>query len=244
MTSRMSYKSSFGAGSPYNMFFASLILHGILLAAVMMSIPGSTKQLTFGPAYTVALVGPEVVNAQRNVPALKEMLQPSPTDRPVILKRDTLGPSKTQIVKQDDSGKQDIEKAIDSLRQKNLSRTDSSPSVKSPSAAPAAGSASTTSADQARTNDYSRFIWTKIKKNWVLPASLMPKENITAIIDVRIGQSGALEYIGFEKRSGNRYFDESALRAVKKSAPFPPLAGWVTSRSIDIGIRFHSAELR
>ena len=53
-----------------------------------------------------------------------------------------------------------------------------------------------------------------------------------------------LEYIGFEKRSGNSYFDESALRAVKKSVPFPPLTGWVTSRSIEIGIRFHSSELR
>lgn len=243
MTSRMSHKNPFGAGSPYNMFFASLILHLILLAAVMMSVPGSTKQLTFGPAYTVALVGPEVMNASRNVPALREMLQPSRPDHPVILKRDTLQPSKTQIVKQDDSGKQDIEKAINSLRQKDLSKADTSPQAKSPSAAPAAGSAAA-SADQARTNDYSRFIWTKIKKNWVMPASLMPKENITAIIEVRIGQSGALEYVGFEKRSGNSYFDESALRAVKKSAPFPPLAGWVTSRSIEIGIRFHSAELR
>jgi TonB family protein len=97
---------------------------------------------------------------------------------------------------------------------------------------------------QSRQNDYNRFVWSKVKKNWTMPAALMPKNNVEAIIEVRIAQSGAVEYIGFEKHSGNRYFDESALRAVKKSIPFPPLSGWVPNRSIEIGIRFHSAELR
>ena len=243
MTSRMSHSNPFGAGNPYNMFFISLILHLLVIAAVMMSVPGSTRQLTFGPAYTVALVGPEVINASRYAPALKEMLRPSTPDHPVILKRDALSPSKTPIAKIDDSGKQDIEKAINSLKQKDLSKTDAGPSAKSPAAVSSAGSAAS-SADQARTSDYSRLIWTKIKKNWALPSSLMPRENITTVIDVRIAQSGALEYAGFEKRSGNNYFDESAMRAVKKSAPFPPLTGLVNGRSIEIGIRFHSAELR
>ena len=77
-----------------------------------------------------------------------------------------------------------------------------------------------------------------------MPQALMPKENIETIIDVKISRSGALEHMGFEKRSGNRYFDDSALRAVKKSSPFPPLPYWIMDNSIEIGIRFHSAELR
>jgi len=72
----------------------------------------------------------------------------------------------------------------------------------------------------------------------------MPKNNVEAVIEVRIAKSGAVEHIGFEKRSGNSYFDESALRAVKKSTPFPPLGGWTSGRTVEIGIRFHSAELR
>ena len=77
-----------------------------------------------------------------------------------------------------------------------------------------------------------------------MPQSLMPEKDITTIIDVRISRSGALEYVDFEKRSGNRYFDDSALRAVKKSSPFPPLPYWIMDKRIEIGIRFHSAELR
>ncbi len=243
MTSRMFDRSSFGAtGNPTHMFFVSLILHLIVIAAVMMSIPGSTKQLTFGPAYTVALVGPDVMRETQDAPAIKDMLAPTHQDQPVILKRDSIVTSKTHIFKKDESHRRDIEKAINSIRQKNLSQTDA-PAGKTP-AAVSLSATGTPTADAAKTSDYSRFIWPKIKKNWALPASLLPRENVTAVIEVRIAQSGALEYVGFEKRSGNSYFDESALRAVKKSAPFPPLAGWVTGRSIEIGIRFHSAELR
>lgn len=77
-----------------------------------------------------------------------------------------------------------------------------------------------------------------------MPQSLMPAKDITTIVAVKIARSGALEYAGFEKRSGNSYFDDSALRAVKNHIPFPPLPSWVRDSSIEIGIRFHSAELQ
>jgi TonB family protein len=78
----------------------------------------------------------------------------------------------------------------------------------------------------------------------MLPPALMPKENIETIIDVKISRNGVLEYIGFEKNSGNRYFDDSALKAVKKSSPFPPFPSFIIDNYIEIGVRFHSAELR
>jgi len=56
--------------------------------------------------------------------------------------------------------------------------------------------------------------------------------------------NGTLNEAGFEKPSGNRFFDESALKAIKKAAPFPPLPDWVREGSIEVGIRFHSLEAR
>jgi len=50
--------------------------------------------------------------------------------------------------------------------------------------------------------------------------------------------------IYLEKRSGNTYFDNSALRAVTKSNPLPSLPEWFRESSLDVGIRFHSSELR
>lgn len=245
MTSRMPHKSSFGnTDSPYNMFFASLLLHLIVIAAIIVTVPGASKQLTFGAPYSVALVGPEVMQSPQE-PSAQDILQPSPPAHPLILKRNPVTSKTASWIKKNDTGTTDIEKAISAIRQKETSDAAGKQTSKAPPASPSTGAAATASPNnQSRANDYSRFIWSKIKKNWTLPAALMPKNNVETIIEVRIAQSGALEYIGFEKRSGNGYFDESALRAVKKSVPFPPLTGWVTSRSIEIGIRFHSAELR
>lgn len=243
MTSRTPYKSFFGnTGNPYNMILASLLLHLIVLAAVIMTVPGASRQLTFGAPYSVALVGPEVMHSSyQETPAQQNILKTSSSDHPVILKRSTDASQTAPIIKKDDSGKLDIEKAISAIKEKQLPSAEDKRSMKTP-AAPGTSAAAVES--QSRQNDYNRFVWSKVKKNWTMPAALMPKNNVEAIIEVRIAQSGAVEYIGFEKHSGNRYFDESALRAVKKSIPFPPLSGWVPNRSIEIGIRFHSAELR
>lgn len=244
MTSRSPHKSSLGnTGSLYNMFFASLLLHLILFAAVVMTVPGTSRQLTFGAPYSVALVGPEVTQSPQETSGSKKLLQTPPADHPVILKRNPVVSKDASLIKKDETAKSDIEKAIRAIRQKELSQVGSNIANKSAPEARPSGAASSSN-NQSQINDYSRFVWLKIKKNWTLPAALMPKNNMETIIAVRIAQSGALEYIDFEKRSGNSYFDESALRAVKKSAPFPPLTDWMTNRSIEIGIRFHSEELR
>jgi len=135
--------------------------------------------------------------------------------------------------------KLNIEKAVSAIRQNQ--RNKQKTSTGSSAASPAKMSESEIN---AQTNEYIGVVWSRVKKNWTMPQALMPKENIETIIDVRISRSGALEHMGFEKRSGNRYFDDSTLRAVKKSSPFPPLPSWIMDSRIEIGIRFHSEELR
>lgn len=240
MTSRMFHKASFGnSGNPYNMFFASLLLHLIVIAAVLMTVPGSSKPLTFGAPYSVALVGPEALEAPGDFFGPKDL---PPSQAVGILKRDPAGEKTPALTKKTETEKPDIEKALGALKEKMPSAAEATPSAPgraaaSPAPAPAARQLSTS-------DDYTRFIWSKVKRNWTLPAALLPKNPLEAVIDVRIGPSGALEHLGFEKRSGNAYFDESALRAVKKSAPFPPLAGRAAGRSVEIGIRFHSSEIQ
>lgn len=233
MTFRESQKiSSGGTGSHCNMFFASLALHLAVFAAVAITIPGTPRQVTFIAPYSVALVGPEIIRPQHQT-GVTQKSQSTTSGAPVILKRSTVAKSdKMQPLKKQETDRSQIEKAIQAIREKEQSQ------------AKAQGQAGSPAGDMSQIDEYSRFVWLKIKENWTLPASLMPSESITTIIEARIGQSGVLEYAGFEKRSGNRYFDDSALRAVQKSSPFPPLKGWTDRRSIEIGIRFHSDELR
>jgi len=240
MMSRMTGKRVFGKNSGAgNMFLASLFLHLMVIAAVFATVPGSSKQLTFGAPYSVALVGPDVLESSKeDVPKPKDLLQSGASTGPVILKRDIGASPSSFVMKKDDSGKPDIEKAIRALEQKE---TAAGQSKDSPAASTSPIAAA---ANSSQLNEYSRHVWSKVKRNWSLPAALMPKNNVEAVIEVRIAKSGAVEHIGFEKRSGNSYFDESALRAVKKSTPFPPFGGWTSGRTVEIGIRFHSAELR
>jgi len=77
-----------------------------------------------------------------------------------------------------------------------------------------------------------------------MPRDILSKENIETVIQARILRNGAISDIIFEKRSGNRYFDDSAMKAIKKASPLPPLPEWIRDNNIEIGIRFHSSEFR
>ncbi len=94
----------------------------------------------------------------------------------------------------------------------------------------------------ARVNAYYRAIWLRIRAQWALPGGMLPKEQLEAVISIVILRTGAVTEARFEKSSGNRYFDESAMRAIQKAGPFPSLPAWINGSSLNVGIRFHSSE--
>lgn len=238
MISRSPGKSYRGInGNFHKMIFLSLFLHVTFIAVIFISIPTTSRHLTFGTAYSVQLVGSEAVLPANESSLLKDILQSKEKTDAIIIKH-KINSIYSPAVKTQETNKLNIEKALQALRQKRQS---------GPAISEKATSANSPISDteiNAQTDEYIGAVWSKVKQNWTIPQSLLPDKNITTIIDVRILRNGALEYAGFEKRSGNRYFDDSALRAVKKSSPFPPLPYWVRDNSIEIGIRFHSSELR
>jgi TonB family protein len=62
-------------------------------------------------------------------------------------------------------------------------------------------------------------------------------------VAANILRNGEVANLNFEERSGNKYFDESVIKAIKKAGPFPPLPEWFDGSSLEIGIRFHSSEM-
>jgi TonB family protein len=239
MTSRTFNNGYRGTNGKFNkMIFLSLAIHLIVITIILVSIPTTSRHLTFGPAYSVQLVGSEVILPNNNSSLLKDILKTNEAANPVIIKRkitsNVFTPAKNQ-----ETSKLNIEKAVGAIRQNHRDKPQTS------TVASAVSQAKISESEiNAQTKEYIGVVWSRVKKNWTIPQALMPKENIETTIDVKISRSGTLDYIGFEKRSGNRYFDDSALRAVKKSCPFPPLPYWIMDKSIEIGIRFHSEELR
>lgn len=62
-----------------------------------------------------------------------------------------------------------------------------------------------------------------IEKNWSYPESLAGSQaKVQAIVNVRVSPSGEIKEVWFERRSGNKYLDESANKAVARSNPLPP----------------------
>jgi colicin import membrane protein len=225
-----------------NMIFLSVIAHLVVIIIVFVSIPTASRHLTFGPVYSVSLVSSEVVLSKKQESSLmKEINKSNETAGSVIFKKEINNFAATPV-KKEETGRLNIEKAIIAIKQKELAT--------SAGAKPAARATDTTgakipeSAVAAQRQEYIGIVWSRIQKNWTLPPTLMPKENIETVIAVRIARSGGLELVNFEKRSGNSYFDDAALKTIKKSSPFPPFPSRLSDESIEIGIRFHPSQFR
>jgi len=232
-------------GNIFKMIIVSLTIHLIVISTVIVAVPTTSRHLTFGQAYSVQLVGPEVMIPVKDTSALNDILQSNEATSSIIVKREVSRLSSTPVKKEEEANKLTIEKAISALRQKERSTPQASPAAKPSSAASTRAGGNVPQAQvSSRLSEYTAFIKSRIKGNWTLPQALRPKDNVETIIEVRILRNGAIERLNFEKRSGNRYVDDSAMKAVQKSMPFPPFPDGMMDNYIEIGIRFHSSELR
>ncbi|MBW1895738.1 MAG: TonB family protein [Deltaproteobacteria bacterium] len=92
---------------------------------------------------------------------------------------------------------------------------------------------------------YNAEIWHQIQKNWAFSEEMARGlRDLEATIVVKIMKEGEIRDIWFERRSGNSYFDDSALKAVKKADPLPPLPKGYTGSYYEVGFRFNLSELQ
>jgi TonB family protein len=96
------------------------------------------------------------------------------------------------------------------------------------------------SALQSKLDEYYSTIWERIKKEWTLPGDLTKgKAELETIIIIVIERDGKIQKSWFEKRSGNALYDQSAMRAIKKADPLPPIPKEFSDNTSEIGIRFY-----
>ncbi len=79
----------------------------------------------------------------------------------------------------------------------------------------------------------------RVQKNWAFPESLAgSKKDLVVELAFTVLPNGQIRDVWFDKRSGNRYLDESAKRAVLKSNPVGPYPEGITKSIITVGLRF------
>ncbi len=86
---------------------------------------------------------------------------------------------------------------------------------------------------------YLSIIQGKVRLNWKQPSSrLISNEKLSAQISFRIAKSGDIEVVTVRRSSGLQNVDQSAVTAVRDSAPFPPLPSDYMDDHLDVTIDF------
>jgi colicin import membrane protein len=220
------------------MIALSLAIHLLFLSILFLSPSLPARKWTFGPVYTVDLVSlpSSYLEKKSSTPLSREVATLKAGRHSTVLKKSadfSIAPIKRLApVKKETSG--EVEKAIEGVRKKV--ETAAARQVK----APREGVVETNPV----MNAYYAELWARIRSEWALPKGILPSESLEAVVDITVSRSGAVTSLNIEKRSGNRYFDQSAVRAVRKASPFPPVPAGIRGSSIDLGIRFHSEQFR
>jgi colicin import membrane protein len=221
-----------------SMILISLLIHTVVLTVIFFAPSLPSPRWTFGPVYSVNLVSlSEVLQERKAQSAIaREINQTISGEHAAILKKRTDTVPAVPIKRLDSQRKQtsSVDRAIEDIRRK----------VNTGVSPPAPAGQTDNAGSNAKMDVYYSLIWSRIKGKWTLPQGILPRENIEAVVQARILRNGTVVDLSFEKRSGNRYFDESAMKAIKKASPFPPLPDSIRDNNIDVGIRFHSMEFR
>jgi protein TonB len=86
---------------------------------------------------------------------------------------------------------------------------------------------------------YLSVIQGKVTSNWSQPsARLIAEDALTAVVSFRIRRDGSVEGITVKRSSGRTTVDQSAAKAVRAAAPFPPLPDDYLENRLDVTIDF------
>lgn len=238
----------------------SLALHIVIIILVLLvTSKKQSDKVFYTPSYKVDLVTvPEAKRAKAKKAKIKKARVSSPKKRKSVPKK-TKSKTKTKkkvkpLKKKRKVAELDPSKAIERLRKKHAEESaieeglarararvdkeisDNSDEEASVKSRPKSIKKVQNSDIDKGLKGYYDTLWNKIKDSWVLPGQADFSGMIT-VVSVIIGSDGRLLDLSIEKGSGNGFFDASTLRAIKKSAPFPPLpAGY--EGGLEIGFRF------
>jgi colicin import membrane protein len=92
---------------------------------------------------------------------------------------------------------------------------------------------------------YKAEIYYRIQQNWAYSEQLGGSNSeLMAVLVIKIMPGGEISDIWFERKSGNRFLDESAYRAVQKSNPLPQIPQEYNRPYYEVGLRFGAGGLK
>lgn len=93
--------------------------------------------------------------------------------------------------------------------------------------------------EQEYINKYKAEVILKIQMKWAYIPDPKGKDlGLEALMGVKILSNGKIQGMWFDKRSGNKFFDECAENAVLNSDPLPKFPKEIKDNYMVIGLRF------
>jgi colicin import membrane protein len=239
------------------MLGCSLFLHSSLLAVATVKWGLNFGKPRFAPVYSV-----ELVSLPESTDTKEQTFNAAPKARPVVsrsaipIQRFKAKKQRLILRKKQRTVISEMEPEETELTEKTLTKTKRRPEPRLPLAAKgrkARGQARSGRKKVALVNIggmsgdelsqalglYRALVNEKIESNWVFPEHLNREgAELEAIVVVHARRDGTLFGIDFEKKSGDPYFDDSVMKAILKSKPFPPFPDIYSPKEEEIVIRF------
>lgn len=87
-------------------------------------------------------------------------------------------------------------------------------------------------------NQYYASIHNALQPHWKLPEHKSWNPELSATIVITISKNGRITDRFFERRSGDKVFDQFILKALNDGAPLKPIPGALGKSSLEMGLRF------
>ena len=248
-------------------FTVSLVIHLVIFIAAGSVTLFRMSGTTYSPTYTVDLITLPPAPASRPSPVKAPARSAAKTpekkpDQTVSPAKEAPPPDQTiedlRPAGGDEAARMERRKRIEELQQEAQRLYESYTSEETAETGEAAtaeemepversASDQAVSGGQSQPSDmkfrsYYNQIYAQIRASWVLPAGVTARETLVLVVAIRISPMGDVEQYWIEKKSGNAYYDQSVIRAIRKASPLPPLPEELGEGSWEVGLNFNYPE--
>lgn len=87
-------------------------------------------------------------------------------------------------------------------------------------------------------NQYYASVFSSLQPHWKLPEYKAWDKDLVATVVIRVTSDGRIIDQFFEKKSGDRLFDQFVLKALQDGSPLPPIPAALNKNNLELGLKF------
>ncbi|MCI5163869.1 MAG: cell envelope integrity protein TolA [Candidatus Electrothrix sp. AX5] len=78
----------------------------------------------------------------------------------------------------------------------------------------------------------------RISSHWQLPETVKTQSNLRTMVALTLRRDGSIEDMRIERKSGDSFFDQSVIKALRSSAPLPGFPALIKHSTLEFALNF------